>query len=141
MIENETDGWGLMRAHTHTHRNVATIDSLEDFLDTIHTHLDELWRLPFNYPQKRMRDLMDIICEYFAPFFCLTTGAVALSLLPAIWWPTNRPFSRPAMWWCCAICIASQVITSEWADAQVGNVPKASGHWLNEPCTPAKYAR
>lgn len=47
------------------HRNVATINSLEEFLDTIHTHLDELWRLPYNYPQNRMVDLMDIICEYF----------------------------------------------------------------------------
>lgn len=44
-------------------RNVATISSLEEFLDTVHTHLDELWRLPQNYPQTRMTDMLDIICE------------------------------------------------------------------------------
>lgn len=44
-------------------RNVASISSLEEFLDTIHTHLDELWRLPQNYPQTRMTDLLDIICK------------------------------------------------------------------------------
>lgn len=47
----------------YIYRNVATLNSLEEFLDTIHTHLDELWRLPYNYPQNRMVDLMDIICE------------------------------------------------------------------------------
>lgn len=45
-------------------RNVATINSLEEFLDSIHTQLDELWRLPQNYPQNRMIDLMDIICRF-----------------------------------------------------------------------------
>lgn len=44
-------------------RNVASISSLEEFLDTVHTHLDELWRLPQNYPQTRMTDLLDIICK------------------------------------------------------------------------------
>lgn len=46
-------------------RNAATINSLEEFLDTIHTQLDEIWRLPQNYPQNRMVDLMDIICRSF----------------------------------------------------------------------------
>lgn len=54
--------------HSITHfiycRNVATINSLEEFLDSIHTQLDELWRLPQNYPQNRMIDLMDIICRF-----------------------------------------------------------------------------
>lgn len=34
----------------------------EEFFDKLHTSLDELWRLPHNYPQNRMADLMDIIC-------------------------------------------------------------------------------
>lgn len=44
-------------------RNVASLSSLEEFIDAVHTILDEIWRLPQNYPQTRMTDLLDIICE------------------------------------------------------------------------------
>lgn len=40
-----------------------SLKHLTDFLDTIHTTLDDIWRLPHNYPQNRMKDLMDIICK------------------------------------------------------------------------------
>ncbi|XP_030382925.1 cytoplasmic dynein 2 heavy chain 1 [Scaptodrosophila lebanonensis] len=35
--------------------------TIEEFLDHAHNQLDELWRLPYNYPQQRMADLLDII--------------------------------------------------------------------------------
>ncbi|XP_028896482.2 cytoplasmic dynein 2 heavy chain 1 [Zeugodacus cucurbitae] len=35
--------------------------SIEEFLDSSHNCLDELWRLPYQYPQARMADLLDII--------------------------------------------------------------------------------
>lgn len=34
---------------------------IEEFLDHAHNNLDELWRLPYNYPQQRMADLLDIM--------------------------------------------------------------------------------
>lgn len=34
---------------------------LDEFLDSVHTTLDELWRLPHSYPQNRMVDLINII--------------------------------------------------------------------------------
>ncbi|EDX05339.1 GD21850 [Drosophila simulans] len=48
-------------------KQISTIDganpsgTIEEFLDHAHTNLDELWRLPYNYPQQRMTDLLDII--------------------------------------------------------------------------------
>ncbi|XP_067623203.1 cytoplasmic dynein 2 heavy chain 1-like [Eurosta solidaginis] len=41
------------------HGNTST--SIEEFLDSSHNSLDELWRLPYQYPQARMADLLDII--------------------------------------------------------------------------------
>lgn len=38
-----------------------SLRSLVEFLDLAHNLLDEIWRLPFNYPQNRMKDIMDII--------------------------------------------------------------------------------
>ncbi|XP_061401208.1 cytoplasmic dynein 2 heavy chain 1, partial [Musca vetustissima] len=35
--------------------------SIEEFLDAAHNNFDELWRLPYQYPQNRMADLMDVI--------------------------------------------------------------------------------
>ncbi|XP_023163173.2 cytoplasmic dynein 2 heavy chain 1 [Drosophila hydei] len=47
---------------------ISTIDTggnsssrIEEFLDHAHNNLDELWRLPYNYPQQRMADLLDIM--------------------------------------------------------------------------------
>lgn len=37
---------------------------LDEFLDIVHQGLDELWRLPFQYPQARMSHLMDVMGEY-----------------------------------------------------------------------------
>lgn len=34
---------------------------MDEFLDSAHNTLDELWRLPHTYPQNRMIDLMNII--------------------------------------------------------------------------------
>ncbi|XP_015052343.2 cytoplasmic dynein 2 heavy chain 1 [Drosophila yakuba] len=48
-------------------KQISTIDganpsgTIEEFLDHAHSNLDELWRLPYNYPQQRMTDLLDII--------------------------------------------------------------------------------
>ncbi|EDW04137.1 GH10144 [Drosophila grimshawi] len=49
-------------------QKINTIDSggnsssrIEEFLDHAHNSLDELWRLPYNYPQQRMTDLLDIM--------------------------------------------------------------------------------
>ncbi|XP_017012255.3 cytoplasmic dynein 2 heavy chain 1 [Drosophila takahashii] len=48
-------------------KQISTIDganpsgTIEEFLDHAHNNLDELWRLPYNYPQQRMTDLLDII--------------------------------------------------------------------------------
>ncbi|XP_017051507.2 cytoplasmic dynein 2 heavy chain 1 [Drosophila ficusphila] len=48
-------------------KQMSTIDgsnpsgTIEEFLDHAHNNLDELWRLPYNYPQQRMSDLLDII--------------------------------------------------------------------------------
>lgn len=41
-----------------------SIKSMEEFLNSTHTVLDEIWRLPHNYPQNRMTDLMNIIGKY-----------------------------------------------------------------------------
>ncbi|XP_036340109.1 cytoplasmic dynein 2 heavy chain 1-like [Rhagoletis pomonella] len=41
------------------YRNTAT--SIEEFLDSSHNSLDELWRLPYQYPQERMADLLNSI--------------------------------------------------------------------------------
>ncbi|XP_053958646.1 cytoplasmic dynein 2 heavy chain 1 [Anastrepha ludens] len=41
------------------HANTGT--SIEEFLDSSHNSLDELWRLPYHYPQARMADLLDIM--------------------------------------------------------------------------------
>lgn len=38
-----------------------TGSSIEEFLDSSHNLLDELWRLAYQYPQARMADLLDII--------------------------------------------------------------------------------
>lgn len=46
-------------------RDAGSISSLDEFLDSIHTTLEELWRLPNNYPQNRMVDLIDIICKFY----------------------------------------------------------------------------
>lgn len=64
MLESLLENRVVFRFWHDYRRNVATINSLEEFLDSIHTQLDELWRLPQNYPQNRMIDLMDIICEF-----------------------------------------------------------------------------
>ncbi|KAH8413035.1 hypothetical protein KR009_007595, partial [Drosophila setifemur] len=48
-------------------KQISTIDganpsgTIEEFLDHAHNYLDDLWRLPYNYPQQRMTDLLDII--------------------------------------------------------------------------------
>ncbi|XP_002132927.3 cytoplasmic dynein 2 heavy chain 1 [Drosophila pseudoobscura] len=48
-------------------KQISTIDggnpssTIEEFLDHAHNNLDELWRLPYNYSQQRMADLLDII--------------------------------------------------------------------------------
>ncbi|KAH8249647.1 hypothetical protein KR032_011100, partial [Drosophila birchii] len=48
-------------------KQIGTIDganpsgTIEEFLDHAHNNLDELWRLPYNYPQARMTDLLDIL--------------------------------------------------------------------------------
>ncbi|KAH8263165.1 hypothetical protein KR044_005503 [Drosophila immigrans] len=49
-------------------QKIGTIDNggnssnrIEEFLDHAHNNLDELWRLPYNYPQQRMADLLDIM--------------------------------------------------------------------------------
>lgn len=34
---------------------------MDEFLDSTHNTLDELWRLPYAYPQNRMIDLINII--------------------------------------------------------------------------------
>ncbi|EDW77285.2 uncharacterized protein Dwil_GK18215 [Drosophila willistoni] len=53
-------------------QKISTIDggtvnshgtTIEEFLDHAHNNLDELWRLPYNYPQQRMADLLDIIAK------------------------------------------------------------------------------
>lgn len=38
-----------------------SIKSIEEFLNSTHNSLDEIWQLPHNYPQNRMTDLMNII--------------------------------------------------------------------------------
>uniref|UniRef100_A0A1I8Q9V5 Dynein heavy chain, cytoplasmic n=1 Tax=Stomoxys calcitrans TaxID=35570 RepID=A0A1I8Q9V5_STOCA len=35
--------------------------SIEEFLDSSHNNFDELWRLPYQFPQNRMADIMDVI--------------------------------------------------------------------------------
>uniref|UniRef100_A0A1I8MV06 Dynein heavy chain, cytoplasmic n=1 Tax=Musca domestica TaxID=7370 RepID=A0A1I8MV06_MUSDO len=35
--------------------------SIEEFLDAAHNNFDELWRLPYQFPQNRMADMMDVI--------------------------------------------------------------------------------
>uniref|UniRef100_A0A1A9WMF6 Dynein heavy chain, cytoplasmic n=1 Tax=Glossina brevipalpis TaxID=37001 RepID=A0A1A9WMF6_9MUSC len=35
--------------------------SIEEFLNSSHNNLDELWRLPYQYSQQRMADLMDVL--------------------------------------------------------------------------------
>ncbi|XP_060645040.1 cytoplasmic dynein 2 heavy chain 1 [Drosophila nasuta] len=46
-------------------QKIGSIDNgsnrIEEFLDHAHNSLDELWRLPYNYPQQRMADLLDIM--------------------------------------------------------------------------------
>lgn len=71
--------------HIFFFRNVATINTLEEFLDSIHTQLDELWRLPQNYPQNRMIDLMDIICRFCKTlsFHCRCIFVSAFVLFPS----------------------------------------------------------
>mgnify|MGYP004583354943 CR=1 FL=1 len=45
--------------------------TVEEFLDTSHNTLDELWRLPYQYPQARMVDLMEIIGMDIVFFYLL----------------------------------------------------------------------
>ncbi|XP_055390537.1 cytoplasmic dynein 2 heavy chain 1 [Condylostylus longicornis] len=40
------------------------ISSIEEFLDIAHGSLDEIWKLKYHYPQNRMGDLMDVICNF-----------------------------------------------------------------------------
>lgn len=40
----------------------GSFNLMDDFLHSVNNLLDEIWRLPNNYPQNRMTDLMDIIC-------------------------------------------------------------------------------
>ncbi|CAD7084661.1 unnamed protein product [Hermetia illucens] len=40
-----------------------SLNTVEEFLDSAHNNLDEIWRLPYHYPQNRMADLMDVICN------------------------------------------------------------------------------
>lgn len=39
-----------------------SLTAIEEFLDSAHGCLDEIWRLPHHYPQNRMKDIMDVIC-------------------------------------------------------------------------------
>ncbi|KAL7738788.1 hypothetical protein ACLKA6_008441 [Drosophila palustris] len=66
---------------------ISTIDNvgnsthrIEEFLDHAHNNLDELWRLPYNYPQQRMADLLDIMGNRL-----LEACLLQLSLSEDIW--------------------------------------------------------
>lgn len=41
-----------------------SLKTIDEFLDRAHQTLDDIWRLPFAYPQNRMKDMLDIICMY-----------------------------------------------------------------------------
>lgn len=125
-------------------RNVATINSLEEFLDSIHTQLDELWRLPQNYPQNRMIDLMDIICRFllislfhsftqdnnlnpftFSPVFFFTSSVLCWCFcqrvhthMPCTYYSVERNWilcgSAQRNWWCLGCQILACVPNIEW---------------------------
>lgn len=51
---------------THTYNRKEELDTLsaiEEFLDFSNNALDEIWRLPYLYPQNRMKNVLDLLCK------------------------------------------------------------------------------
>lgn len=53
----------LLRKINDLMLNVESFEYPGEFFDELHTALDSLWQSSHNYPQNRMTDLLDIICE------------------------------------------------------------------------------
>jgi dynein heavy chain 2, cytosolic len=46
----------------------TNLSELDDFTDFIHNALDEIWKLPYQYPQNRMVGVMKVISTYVVKF-------------------------------------------------------------------------
>lgn len=60
----------IILPYTFTYTNnrkeeLDTLSAIEEFLDFSNNALDEIWRLPYQYPQNRMKNVLDLLCKCF----------------------------------------------------------------------------